>query len=501
VTTLSSRPGVATAEEDGKVYATQAPYSWGLDRVDQCALPLSGAGSLTRVDATGVRVYILDTGIDKTHNEFAGMIAEGDACHSNTAGSGSGPFDDGNGHGSHVAGTTCGANYGVAKCTDLCAVRVLGNDGSGTWSGVIEGIDHVMADCAAVDGRKCVANMSLGGGRNSLIDTAVRNAANAGVVMVVAAGNDNADACLSSPAGEPKAITVGSTTIADVNSYFSSYGDCVDVYAPGSDIVSAASGTTDGVATLSGTSMASPHVAGIAAGLLFDGVAPNDVDARLKSDAYVLADKAQDGSTQLLANTQGDCGGGAPPPGPSPCAAMAVKVTVKTDNYPSETSWELANACTGNGVASRGDYSDRNAVHENEYCLPDARYRFTIRDTWGDGICCGYGSGSYALSLNGDEIKAGGNFGQSEVHEFGSCDAAPPPPPPTPPPTPSPTAPPTAPPTPSPTASPTPGPTFLTCAQFNEDNGMACTNAYGGGTCQWLGSCHNCGCVPVPQGE
>ena len=99
VTTLSSRPGVATAEEDGKVYTTQAPYSWGLDRVDQCALPLSGAGTLTQVDATGVRVYILDTGIDKDHNEFAGMIAAGDVCHINTAGSGSGPFDDGNGHG------------------------------------------------------------------------------------------------------------------------------------------------------------------------------------------------------------------------------------------------------------------------------------------------------------------------------------------------------------------------------------------------------------------
>merc|ERR1719253_1723439 len=351
------------------------------------------------------------------------MIAAGDVCHINTAGSGSGPFDDGNGHGSHVAGTTCGANYGVAKCTDLCAVRVLGNDGSGSYSGVIDGIEHVMTDCAAVAGRKCVANMSLGGGRSDAVNNAVRSAANAGVVMVVAAGNNNADACLNSPAGEPKAITVGSTTINDVNSGFSAYGDCVDVYAPGSAIVSAASGTIDGVTTLSGTSMASPHVAGIAAGLLFDGVAPNAVDARLKSDAYVLADKAQDGSTLLLANTQEDgCGGGAPPPGPAPCTAMAVKVTVETDNYPVETSWELANACTGAGVASRGDY----------------------------------GGGSYALSLNGVEIKAGGDFGQLEVHEFGSCDA----PSPTAPPTPSPTAPPT----PSPTASPTPGPTFLTCA-------------------------------------
>ena len=164
----------------------------------------------------------------------------------------------------HVAGTVCGAAHGVATCDDLCAVQILrDSDGGGTWAGVIAGIDHVVADCegavagGAASGR--VANLSMGGARKDTVDAAVADAAAAGVVMVVAAGNENGDACQYSPASEAKAITVGSTTIEDRYSGFSNYGACVDVYAPGSDIVSARSNSGDGTATLSGTSMASPR--------------------------------------------------------------------------------------------------------------------------------------------------------------------------------------------------------------------------------------------------
>ena len=168
-------------------------------------------------------------------------------------------------HSTHVAGTTCGVNYGVATCNILCAIRVLGNDGSGSWTGVLSGINHAVRDCEEafegqpVQSRKCVANMSLGGGVSAAINGAVADAADAGVVMAVAAGNSNGDACNHSPASEPKAITVGSTTIVDRHSSFSNYGSCVDVYAPGSNIVSAQAGSTNGVTTFSGTSMASPR--------------------------------------------------------------------------------------------------------------------------------------------------------------------------------------------------------------------------------------------------
>jgi len=165
---------------------------------------------------------------------------------------------DGNGHGTHVAGTICGTTYGVADCEDLCAVKVLSAGGSGSWSGVIAGINHVINNCAGIE-KECVINMSLGGGFSQSINDAVAAAADAGIVVVVAAGNSNANACNYSPASEPKAITVGSTTNTDARSSFSNFGDCVDVYDPGSGITSAWIGSTSATRTISGTSMASPH--------------------------------------------------------------------------------------------------------------------------------------------------------------------------------------------------------------------------------------------------
>ena len=157
-------------------------------------------------------------------------------------------------HSTHVAGTACGVHYGVATCT-LCSVRVLDGDGSGSWSDVLRGLDRAVDNC---QGRKCVANLSLGGGQSHTVDKAIRDAVRAGVVMVVAAGNNSEDACNTSPSSEPLAIAVGSTTDEDRPSSFSNYGACVDVYAPGSDILSARAGGSGGT-EMSGTSMASPR--------------------------------------------------------------------------------------------------------------------------------------------------------------------------------------------------------------------------------------------------
>jgi subtilisin family serine protease len=159
----------------------------------------------------------------------------------------------------HVAGTTCGATYGVSANCKLCAVKVLSNAGSGTNDGVIAGIDYVANICSSTPGMKCVANMSLGGGYSPSLNQAVANAVNKGVVMVVAAGNESQDACFVSPASEPLAITVGSTTSTDDQSSFSNWGSCVDVYAPGSGITSSWSTSTTATNTISGTSMASPR--------------------------------------------------------------------------------------------------------------------------------------------------------------------------------------------------------------------------------------------------
>merc|ERR1712194_682926 len=190
----------------------------------------------------------------------------------------------------------------------------------------------------------------------------------------------------------------------------------------------------------------------------------------------------------------------APTPAPVPCT-FSVKVAVKTDNYPSETSWDLVNQCDGTGTIGASKSYSSTGTFEDEYCLPAAKYKFTINDSYGDGICCNYGIGSYEVSLNGGVTKTGdGNFGSTEDHDLGSC-GNPGTPPPTSPPTLPPTAPLTSPPTAPPTAPPTSAPTFFTCSKFNEANGMACTKAYGGGRCQWLGSCRNCDCAIMRQGE
>ncbi|HEX8558831.1 MAG TPA: S8 family peptidase [Pyrinomonadaceae bacterium] len=255
---LSEDPRVKFVEED-QIYtanATQTGATWGLDRIDQRSRPLNGTYNYNWT-GSGVRAYIIDTGINTAHTQFGGRAAASyDAIGDGRNG------QDCNGHGTHVAGTVGGSTYGVAKGVSLRAVRVLNCSGSGTTSGVIAGVNWVAANRQL----PAVANMSLGGGASSALDSAVNSAINAGVTFAVAAGNDNgADACTRSPARVAAAITVGSTTSSDARSSFSNIGTCVDIFAPGSSITSAWYSSTTATNTISGTSMATPHVAGVAA--------------------------------------------------------------------------------------------------------------------------------------------------------------------------------------------------------------------------------------------
>jgi subtilisin family serine protease len=256
---IRNNSNVSYIEQDQTVALNQVSpqnqATWGLDRIDQADLPLDTQYHFTRTGA-GVNAFIIDTGIRTDHVEFTGRVLPG----YNTVADANGT-NDCNGHGTHVSGTVGGTTWGVAKGVSLIPVRVLDCTGSGSWSGVIAGIDWV----ANSPLRPAVANMSLGGGASSTVDAAVAGAVSKGVTMVVAAGNSNNDACLSSPAREPSAITVGATTSIDYRASYSNFGSCVDIFAPGTGITSAWNTSATATNLISGTSMASPHVAGVAA--------------------------------------------------------------------------------------------------------------------------------------------------------------------------------------------------------------------------------------------
>jgi subtilisin family serine protease len=270
---------VAFVEEDGMVYldATQSGATWGLDRIDQRNRPLNGT-YIYNTTATNVRAYIIDSGVLASHSQFGGRVSGGASYISDGRGT-----SDCNGHGTHVAGTVAGSVHGVAKGARIVPVRVFGCTGGSSNSTIIAGIDWVRANHV----KPAVANMSLGGGASSATDTATNNLINAGVTVVVAAGNSNANACNFSPARVANAITVGSTTSTDARSSFSNFGTCVNIFAPGSSITSAWFTSTSATNTISGTSMASPHVAGVAA--LYLAGAPSATPATVRNYIYSSA--------------------------------------------------------------------------------------------------------------------------------------------------------------------------------------------------------------------
>ena len=276
---LRQLPEVEYVEEDQLVQAdaTQSSATWGIDRIDQRSLPLSGTYNYTSTGST-VYAYIIDTGLQTNHSEFGTRA-------SNVFDAFGGTGADCQGHGTHVGGTVGGVTYGVAKAVKLRGVRVLDCNGSGSNSGVIAGMDWVRTNHI----KPAVANMSLGGGYSSTVNTSANNLANAGVFLAVAAGNSSADACNYSPASAAAATTVGSTTSTDARSSFSNYGSCVDIYAPGSSITSAKLNGT--YTTMSGTSMASPHVAGV--GVLYKATygdaSSSTVDSWLKNNGTSIS--------------------------------------------------------------------------------------------------------------------------------------------------------------------------------------------------------------------
>ncbi|HZC27968.1 MAG TPA: S8 family peptidase [Actinopolymorphaceae bacterium] len=408
---IRANPDVAFVEADQKVSidTTQSPATWGIDRIDQRNLPLSNSYTYTAT-GSGVTAYIIDTGIRFSHQQFGGRAVSGfDAVDGGSA-------DDCNGHGTHVSGTVGSQTYGVAKAVRLVAVRVLDCNGSGTTSGVVAGIDWVTSNHAA--GQPAVANMSLGGGASTALDNAVATSISDGVTYAVAAGNDSANACNSSPSRVAAAITVGATTSTDARSSFSNTGTCLDLFAPGSSITSTWNTSDTATNTISGTSMATPHVTGAAA--LYLQANPSASPAAVRNALVAAATPGVvgspgSGSPNLLLYT----GTGAPPPPPpSGCASLpethtgSLSGTGDADIYPGGTSF------TSGGGTFRGCLDGPNGVDFDLYLqksgilgwtnvaqgissTPDEDVTYTgTSGTYRWRVVSYTGSGSYTFGMN-----------------------------------------------------------------------------------------------------
>ncbi len=343
--TLLADPNVKYVEQDtiSELNLVQNNPTWGLDRIDERSLPLDNVYDSDQTGA-GINVYIIDTGIDLDHPNFSGRVVFGfDAIGDGRNG------NDCNGHGTHVAGTSTSETYGVAKDATVFAVRVFGCGNTTSTANIIAGMNWVNNNAQS----PAVANMSLGGPVNTTQNNLVQSMTNNGITVVVAAGNENQNACNRSPASAPSAITVASSTISDARSGFSNFGSCVDIFGPGSSITS--TWLNGGSNTISGTSMASPHVAGAAA-LVLDSnssLSPSAVTSNLLSNATSGAISNTNGSPNLLLYMAHLNGGNPPPPPPGSCSFE--------DDFGTSTGWTIDGAST----CSTGTYVRGNPTQQS----------------------------------------------------------------------------------------------------------------------------------------
>ncbi len=432
---LGQNPLVARIEQDRMAVATavQGNATWGIDRVDQADLPLDGNFSYPDGAGAGAHVYVIDTGINPDHVEFAGRLGASRNFVSTGLFFSADPddWDDCNGHGTHVASTAMGTTWGIAKQATIHTVRVLDCLGSGSGSDIIAGMEWV-ADNAEFP---AVVNMSLGtvNGRSQAQEDAAAALYNAGILPVVAAGNDSTDACTTSPSAEPLALTIASSDSADKQSSFSNHGSCVDLFAPGSSITAAHYNNNTGSQTMSGTSMASPHAAGVAAVLLSQSptLTPADLTQAILDSATVGTLTSVSANTPNLLLYLDSDGAVTPPVDNAPTAAFTVSCTdlscdfdanASSDDYGiADYSWSFGDGNSANGAvvnytfAQAGTYSVTLTVTDTAAQTASSSQSVTVEagSTGGgntgeyEGTLSGSGDANYHASEAGFEHAGG----------------------------------------------------------------------------------------------